>query len=174
MEKAARMANALDFIWALPQGFDTPVHEGGTRLSGGQRQRIAIARAFLKDAPLLILDEATAHLDAESEELVRDATLRLLRGRTTLIIAHRLEMAYSADQINVLDHGWPSNPATITPRWRGGYYRLVASVRAGGALMKTFTRLLELLAPSPVDRARSCSGFATTGSGVGLMARPRT
>jgi ATP-binding cassette subfamily C protein CydD len=105
MEKAAHMANALDFIRALPQGFKTPIHEGGSRLSGGQRQRIAIARAFLKDAPLLILDEATAHLDAESEELVRDATLRLLRGRTTLIIAHRLEMAYGADQIVVLDHG---------------------------------------------------------------------
>ena len=105
MEEAARMANALDFIRALPQGFDTPVHEGGTRLSGGQRQRIAIARAFLKDAPLLILDEATAHLDAESERLIREATLRLLRGRTTLIIAHRLEMAYGADQIVVLDHG---------------------------------------------------------------------
>jgi ATP-binding cassette subfamily C protein CydD len=105
MEEAARMANALDFIRALPQGFETPIHEGGTRLSGGQRQRIAIARAFLKDAPLLILDEATAHLDAESEELIRDAKLRLLCGRTTLIIAHRLEMVYGADQIIVLDHG---------------------------------------------------------------------
>jgi ATP-binding cassette subfamily C protein CydD len=105
MEEAARMANALDFIRALPQGFDTPVHEGGSRLSGGQRQRIAIARAFLKDAPLLILDEATVHLDAESEAMIREATLRLLRGRTTLIIAHRLEMAYGADQIVVLDHG---------------------------------------------------------------------
>jgi ATP-binding cassette subfamily C protein CydD len=105
LEAAARSANALDFIQALPQGIDTPVHEGGTRLSGGQRQRIAIARAFLKDAPLLILDEATAHLDAESEALIREATLRLLRGRTALIIAHRLEMAYGADHIVVLDHG---------------------------------------------------------------------
>jgi ATP-binding cassette, subfamily C, bacterial CydD len=105
MEEAARLANALDFIRALPQGFETPVHEGGSRLSGGQRQRIAIARAFLKDAPLLILDEATAHLDEQSEALVREATLRLLRGRTALIIAHRLEMAYGADQIVVLDRG---------------------------------------------------------------------
>jgi ATP-binding cassette subfamily C protein CydD len=105
MEEAAHLANALDFIRALPQGFETPIHQGGSRLSGGQRQRIAIARAFLKDAPLLILDEATAHLDAESEALVREATLRLLRGRTTLISAHRLEMAYGADQIVVLDHG---------------------------------------------------------------------
>jgi ATP-binding cassette, subfamily C, bacterial CydD len=105
MEAAARSANALDFIRALPQGFDTPIHEAGSRLSGGQRQRIAIARAFLKDAPLLILDEATAHLDAESEALIHDATLRLMRGRTTLIIAHRLEMAYRASQIIVLDGG---------------------------------------------------------------------
>jgi ATP-binding cassette subfamily C protein CydD len=105
MEAAARAANALDFIRALPQGFETPTHEAGARLSGGQRQRIAIARAFLKDAPLLILDEATAQLDAQSEALIRDATLRLQRGRTTLIIAHRLEMAYGADQIVVLDHG---------------------------------------------------------------------
>ena len=120
MEEAARMANALDFIRALPQGFETPIDEGGTRLSGGQRQRIAIARAFLKDAPLLILDEATAHLDAESEELVREATLRLLRGRTTLIIAHRLEMAYGATRSSCSIMGWPSNPATITPCWRQG------------------------------------------------------
>jgi len=105
MEAAARSANALDFIRALPQGFDTPIHEAGARLSGGQRQRIAIARAFLKDAPLLILDEATAHLDAESEALIHDATLRLMRGRTTLIIAHRLEMVYGANQIVVLDGG---------------------------------------------------------------------
>jgi ATP-binding cassette subfamily C protein CydD len=105
LEEAARLANAFDFIQALPQGFETPIHEGGARLSGGQRQRIAIARAFLKDAPLLILDEATAHLDAQSEALIREATLRLLRRRTTLIIAHRLEMAYGADQIVVLDHG---------------------------------------------------------------------
>jgi ATP-binding cassette subfamily C protein CydD len=105
MEEAGRLANALDFIRALPQGFETPIHEGGTRLSGGQRQRIAIARAFLKDAPLLILDEATAHLDAESETLIREAAMRLLRGRTTLIIAHRLEMAYGAHQIVVLDQG---------------------------------------------------------------------
>jgi ATP-binding cassette subfamily C protein CydD len=105
LEAAARSANALDFIRALPQGFETPIHEGGTRLSGGQRQRIAVARAFLKDAPLLILDEATAYLDSESEALIRAATRRLLRGRTTLIIAHRLEMAYDADQIVVLDHG---------------------------------------------------------------------
>jgi ATP-binding cassette subfamily C protein CydD len=105
VEAAARAANALGFIQTLPQGFATPINEAGSRLSGGQRQRLAIARAFLKDASLLILDEATAHLDAESETLIREALLRLMRGRTTLIIAHRLGMAYSADQIVVMDHG---------------------------------------------------------------------
>ena len=129
MEEAARMANALDFIRALPQGFETPIYEGGTRLSGGQRQRIAIARAFLQDAPLLILDEATAYLDAKSEALVREATLRLLRGRTALIIAHRLEMAYGADQIVVLDHGLAVESGDHHSLLAtGGYYQaLVAS-----------------------------------------------
>jgi ATP-binding cassette subfamily C protein CydD len=105
IEAAARAAHADEFIRALPQGYDTPIHEGGTRLSGGQRQRIAIARAFLKDAPLLILDEATAHLDTETEALIQDALHLLMRGRTTLIIAHRLTMAYEADEIVVMDQG---------------------------------------------------------------------
>jgi ABC-type multidrug transport system fused ATPase/permease subunit len=105
IETAARAAHADEFIRALPRGYETPIHERGLRLSGGQRQRIAIARAFLKDAPLLILDEATAHLDTESEALVQEALRWLLRGRTTLIIAHRLRMAYGADTIVVMDHG---------------------------------------------------------------------
>lgn len=105
IEAAARAAHAEEFIRALPQGYETPIQERGLRLSGGQRQRIAIARAFLKDAPLLILDEATAHLDAESEALIEDALRRLMRGRTTLIIAHRLRMAYRADTIVVMDQG---------------------------------------------------------------------
>jgi ATP-binding cassette subfamily C protein CydD len=102
---AARAAHAHDFILDLPDGYETPVYEHGMRLSGGQRQRIAIARAFLKGAPILILDEATAHLDAESEALVRHSLLELMRGRTTLIITHRLDMAYGADQIVVMDQG---------------------------------------------------------------------
>jgi thiol reductant ABC exporter CydD subunit len=105
IEAAARAAHADEFILALPRGYETPIHERGLRLSGGQRQRIAIARAFLKDTPLLILDEATAHLDTESEALIQDALRRLTRGRTTLIIAHRLRMAYGADTIVVMDHG---------------------------------------------------------------------
>jgi ATP-binding cassette, subfamily C, bacterial CydD len=102
---AARAAHAHEFIEALPEGYETQVYEHGMRLSGGQRQRIAIARAFLKGAPFLILDEATAHLDAESEALVKQSLLELMRGRTTLIIAHRLDMAYGADQIAVMDQG---------------------------------------------------------------------
>ena len=102
---AAHAANAHDFIAALPQGYATPIGEQGMRLSGGQRQRLAIAGALLKDAPLLILDEPTAHLDAENERLIRAALDRLLHGRTALIIAHRLEMALTADQVIVLDEG---------------------------------------------------------------------
>jgi thiol reductant ABC exporter CydD subunit len=102
---AARAAHAHEFILDLPDRYETPVFEHGMRLSGGQRQRIAIARVFLKGAPILILDEATAHLDAESEALVRQSLLELMRGRTTLIIAHRLDMAYGADQIAVMDQG---------------------------------------------------------------------
>ncbi len=102
---AARAAHAHDFIQALPQGYDTPLGEGGARLSGGQRQRLALARAFLKDAPVLLLDEATANLDAHSDVLIRDALARLVAGRTVLLIAHRLELAFSADQIIVMDAG---------------------------------------------------------------------
>jgi ATP-binding cassette, subfamily C, bacterial CydD len=89
----------------LPQGYDTLIGERGARLSGGQAQRIALARAFLKDAPLLILDEATAHLDPETEDQIQDAMARLLAGRTALFIAHRLRTVYRADQILVLDEG---------------------------------------------------------------------
>ncbi|HET8942695.1 MAG TPA: lipid A export permease/ATP-binding protein MsbA [Rudaea sp.] len=102
---AARAANALDFIDALPQGLDSVTGEGGALLSGGQRQRIAIARALLKDAPILILDEATSALDSESERLIQDALKRLLRDRTVLVIAHRLSTVEHADQIAVLDAG---------------------------------------------------------------------
>jgi thiol reductant ABC exporter CydD subunit len=105
MKTAARAANAHEFIQSLPRGYDTLVGERGARLSGGQQQRIAIARAFLKDAPFLVLDEVTAHLDSKSEELIRDALVRLMRGRTILIIAHRLQLAFGADHIVVMDQG---------------------------------------------------------------------
>ncbi|MEW6273213.1 MAG: ABC transporter transmembrane domain-containing protein [Thermodesulfobacteriota bacterium] len=105
IEAAARAANAHDFISALPDGYDTVVGELGVTLSGGQRQRIAIARALLKNAPILILDEATSALDSESERLVQDAIDRLMAGRTTLVIAHRLATIRRADRIVVLGGG---------------------------------------------------------------------
>ncbi|RRQ20610.1 lipid A export permease/ATP-binding protein MsbA [Thiohalobacter thiocyanaticus] len=105
IERAAELASAMDFIRELPQGLDTPVGEHGAMLSGGQRQRIAIARALLKDAPLLILDEATSALDTESERAIQAALERLMQGRTTLVIAHRLSTVERADCILVLDQG---------------------------------------------------------------------
>ncbi|KRA80392.1 ABC transporter transmembrane domain-containing protein [Altererythrobacter sp. Root672] len=102
---AAKAANAETFLRELPQGLDTYLGEGGARLSGGQRQRIAIARALLRDAPILLLDEATSALDAESERLVQQALERLMEGRTTLVIAHRLATVRAADRIVVMDHG---------------------------------------------------------------------
>lgn len=105
IEAAASAAHALDFILALPEGFDTVIGENGSRLSGGQRQRIAIARALLKDTPILILDEATSALDNESERQVQEALETLMQGRTTLVIAHRLSTIERADRIVVLQHG---------------------------------------------------------------------
>ncbi len=105
LETIAAQANALEFIDQLPAGFATLVGENGIRLSGGQRQRIAIARALLKDAPLLILDEATSALDSQSEQLVQAALERLRQGRTTLVVAHRLSTIVHADRIVVLDRG---------------------------------------------------------------------
>lgn len=105
LEAAAEGANALGFIRNLPEGFNTVIGENGSRLSGGQRQRIAIARAMLKDAPILILDEATSALDNESERLVQEALEKLMKHRTTLVIAHRLSTIERADQIVVLDQG---------------------------------------------------------------------
>ena len=105
LRAAARAANAEEFILRLPQGYATVVGERGVRLSGGQRQRIAIARALLRDAPILVLDEALSSVDAESEALIQAALDRLMVGRTTLVFAHRLSSVIGADRILVLDEG---------------------------------------------------------------------
>ena len=105
VEEAAHIANAHEFIMATEQGYQTSVGDRGGRLSGGQRQRVSIARAILKNPPILILDEATSALDTESERLVQDALERLMKTRTTVAIAHRLSTIRSADEICVLHDG---------------------------------------------------------------------
>src|SRR5690606_6777505 len=105
LEAAARAANIHDFVTSLPEGYATLVGEKGIKLSGGQRQRVAIARALLRDSPILVLDEALSAVDAENEALIQQALDRLMRGRTTLILAHRLSSVIDCDRILVLDGG---------------------------------------------------------------------
>ena len=105
IEAAARRANAHDFISQFAEGYDTAVGEQGAQLSGGQRQRVAIARALLKDAPILLLDEPTAALDSESEREVQKALDALRQGRTTIVVAHRLQTIINADKIAVIENG---------------------------------------------------------------------
>ena len=126
--EAARAANAEDFLRGLPDGLDTFLGEGGARLSGGQRQRVAIARALLRDAPILLLDEATSALDAGSERLVQQALERLMEGRTTLVIAHRLATVRAADRIVVMDQGRIVEQGTHAQLTAGGglYARLAS------------------------------------------------
>ncbi|KAL8049742.1 hypothetical protein ABFX02_06G038700 [Erythranthe guttata] len=128
---AAKAANAHDFIISLPQGYDTLVGERGGLLSGGQRQRVAIARALLKNAPILILDEATSALDTVSERLVQDALNRLMKGRTTLVIAHRLSTVQNADQIALCSDGKVSELGTHSQllEKKGDYASLVGTQR---------------------------------------------
>lgn len=129
IENAAHAAFAHDFIMGLPQGYDTPIGERGARLSGGQAQRLALARAFLRDAPLVILDEATANLDPETELLIQESIKRLRRGRTALIIAHRLSTVTHADHIYVIDGGRVVEAGTHPELLRqdGAYRQLVTA-----------------------------------------------
>ena len=130
VEQAALAANAHRFIEALPQGYETPVGERGVKLSGGQRQRVSIARAILKDAPVLLLDEATSSLDAESEALVQEALARLMQGRTTFVVAHRLATVRAADRILVLDNGRVVEEGTHDALvLQGGLYARLASLQ---------------------------------------------
>ena len=125
IEQAARLANAHDFILRLPRGYGTLVGERGVKLSGGERQRVALARAFLADAPVLILDEATSSLDSESEALIQQAMVRLMKDRTSIVIAHRLSTVRSLDRILVFDRGEITEQgahATLIAR-TGGIYR---------------------------------------------------
>ena len=133
VEQAAQLALAHDFISALPEGYDTTVGERGTQLSGGQRQRIAIARALLKDAPILVMDEAVSNLDTENEQALKTAMARLRSGRTTLIIAHRLSTIRSADRVVVLDRGRVAEIGSHEELLdkEGVYARLIAAQRDG-------------------------------------------
>jgi ABC-type multidrug transport system fused ATPase/permease subunit len=129
LEEVARAANAHDFISALPQGYNTIVGERGLKLSGGERQRIAIARALLKNAPFLILDEATASVDAANEAAIQQALERLMHNRTILVIAHRLSTVVNADRIVVLERGRvvEIGQHIALVRQQGRYARLVAA-----------------------------------------------
>jgi ATP-binding cassette subfamily B protein/subfamily B ATP-binding cassette protein MsbA len=138
IEAAARAAHLHDFIRGLPQGYDTLVGERGMTLSGGERQRLAIARALVKNAPILILDEPTSALDAETERLFLQALARLMHGRTTLIIAHRLSTIRNADQIVVLQEGRVAergtHPELLT---RNGLYARLFRIQMGTGQQET-------------------------------------
>ena len=133
--EAAKLAHAHEFISALPQGYETMIGERGSRLSGGEAQRISLARAFLKDAPLLILDEATSYLDPANEALLLRAIARLVRERTVLILAHRLSTVYDADHIVVIESGHVVETGTHGTLLRqSGLYRQLINAYEEGKL----------------------------------------
>lgn len=130
MIEAARKAQCHDFIMALPDGYDTVIGEGGSTLSGGEKQRISIARAMLKNAPIIILDEATASIDPENEHLIQAAITELTRGKTLITIAHRLATVENADQILVVDKGTIAQQGTHQELLaQDGVYRRFIAIR---------------------------------------------
>jgi ABC-type multidrug transport system fused ATPase/permease subunit len=134
VEEAAQAANAHDFILRLPDGYETVLGERGSRISGGERQRICVARAFLKDAPILILDEPTSSVDSKTEAVILEALERLMLGRTSFLIAHRLSTVRNADLIVVLSHGEIAElgePDELLRR--DGLYRQLYEVQMGSA-----------------------------------------
>ncbi|MET0533507.1 MAG: ATP-binding cassette domain-containing protein, partial [Steroidobacter sp.] len=134
IERAASLANAHDFIVRLPRGYQTLVGERGVKLSGGERQRVALARAFLADAPILILDEATSSLDSESEALIQEAMDRLMAGRTSIVIAHRLSTVRAMDRILVFERGHIVEEGSheVLLRRPHGHYRRLFERQSGG------------------------------------------
>lgn len=129
---AARAAQCEEFIQRLPHGYQTNIGENGSALSGGERQRISIARALLKDAPIVLLDEATASMDAESETLVQDALSVLLKDKTVMVIAHRMRTVANADKIVVLDDGKVSETGTPAELMeKGGLYAHLVELQQG-------------------------------------------
>ena len=138
---AARAARCEEFVRNLPQGYQTMIGENGSTLSGGERQRISIARALLKDAPVILLDEATASLDVENESAVQEALSRLLQGKTVLVIAHRMRTVAGADHIVVLERGRVAQQGTPEELMRkGGLYRRMAELQKETAQWKLGTR----------------------------------
>lgn len=169
--EAARLAHADEFISELPQGYYTPIGERGARLSGGQAQRIALARAFLKNAPLLILDEATSSLDPENESLVQDALERLLKGRTALVIAHRLSTVARADQIIVLNAGQIVESGTHDELLaRNGFYaRLVGAF--SGSVHRTAASEMHSEVRTPASFSKQAAVASRNGSSRGASAK---